>query len=292
MCVERETWTVQGQGDDGPRNVPTGTRRKGLGLKSVGGRRVVLLEWCMCTSVLRPVRQRSKILGCLTASGTKEGSMKRTLTSQQEKNKMPNMTTSTRTFSFVVLRRRSTTINDDDRRQHKKRLTDDQILFPITMFSIRSVFVALLVVSGVVQKQQQQQQQGGTACGMVTAFIMPATNAVARTTQDQWRSFSSLVPIKPSFLHNGRTAIRATDNGIGADEGQGSSDNDDQDSIPLLPPVGQSSSKVSAMDVNDSSKLPNVLSKRFEIQYTCKRCDTRNSHKISRKGVCVYSLFP
>mmetsp|Transcript_15787 Transcript_15787/g.29787 ORF Transcript_15787/g.29787 Transcript_15787/m.29787 type:complete len:227 (+) Transcript_15787:71-751(+) len=60
--------------------------------------------------------------------------------------------------------------------------------------------------------------------------------------------------------------------------------------IPSLPPIGQSSftgetsSKKSGTIRLDgtSQAVGNVGSDKFELQYTCKVCETRNSHKVSR----------
>jgi hypothetical protein len=65
--------------------------------------------------------------------------------------------------------------------------------------------------------------------------------------------------------------------------------------IPCLPSIGQSSfaggettsnkSGTIRLDGN-SHAVGNVGSDRFELQYTCKVCETRNSHRVSRLGEC------
>lgn len=69
------------------------------------------------------------------------------------------------------------------------------------------------------------------------------------------------------------------------------------DKILALPPIGESSSTepFRAMNLNgkhtnssesDSEKVPVAFvgSKKFEMQYTCNVCDTRNSNRVSRLG--------
>ena len=65
----------------------------------------------------------------------------------------------------------------------------------------------------------------------------------------------------------------------------------EQTSIPCLPPIGESSfsgetSKDSEMIRLDgtSQAVNHVGSEKFELQYTCKVCETRNIYKISRMG--------
>lgn len=61
--------------------------------------------------------------------------------------------------------------------------------------------------------------------------------------------------------------------------------------IPCLPSIGQSSftgdttksKKSGTMRLDGASHaVGNVGSEKFELQYTCKVCETRNSHKVSR----------
>jgi hypothetical protein len=63
--------------------------------------------------------------------------------------------------------------------------------------------------------------------------------------------------------------------------------------IPCLPSIGQSSftgdttksKKSGTMRLDGASQaVGNVGSEKFELQYTCKVCETRNSHKVSRLG--------
>lgn len=69
-------------------------------------------------------------------------------------------------------------------------------------------------------------------------------------------------------------------------------DDNKSSDIPCLPSVGQSSfsgetsSKKSGTIRLDgtSHAVGNVGSDKFELQYTCKVCETRNSHKVSRLG--------
>lgn len=66
--------------------------------------------------------------------------------------------------------------------------------------------------------------------------------------------------------------------------------------IPCLPPIGQSSfsgeDDENVIKLNGGAKkIGSVVSDRFELQYTCNKCDTRNSHQVSRlayqKGVVI-----
>ena len=62
--------------------------------------------------------------------------------------------------------------------------------------------------------------------------------------------------------------------------------------IPCLPPIGSSSygndisssNPDNVIKLNGESKPVGFLSGKFELQYTCKVCETRNSHKVSRLG--------
>lgn len=67
-------------------------------------------------------------------------------------------------------------------------------------------------------------------------------------------------------------------------------DEPDDSSIPQLPAIGESSFdlKTSAnlqqpLDV-DEKKAVAFVSDKFELQYTCKLCDTRNAYRVSRLG--------
>jgi len=65
---------------------------------------------------------------------------------------------------------------------------------------------------------------------------------------------------------------------------------EETENIPCLPPIGESSYTGDATMENGgmirldgtSHDVSHVGSERFEIQYTCKVCETRNSHRISR----------
>ena len=75
----------------------------------------------------------------------------------------------------------------------------------------------------------------------------------------------------------------------------------DESGIPQLPPTGESSfgSRKSTLSnqqplVDGEKKSVAFVSDRFELQYTCKVCDTRNNHRVSRlgkycKGILVMS---
>jgi hypothetical protein len=65
-------------------------------------------------------------------------------------------------------------------------------------------------------------------------------------------------------------------------------------SIPCLPPIGDTSydpqnnenSVEKTIKLGDSpQKVAKVGGHRFQLQYTCKICETRNSHKVSRMGM-------
>lgn len=64
--------------------------------------------------------------------------------------------------------------------------------------------------------------------------------------------------------------------------------NADSDEIPQLPSFGGSSFDATAAVSRKFNDLPEekrmVVDRKFELQYTCKVCDTRNSHKVSRIG--------
>lgn len=67
-------------------------------------------------------------------------------------------------------------------------------------------------------------------------------------------------------------------------------DDTETDIIPCLPPIGESSFTGETTHQNGemirldgtSHDVCHVGSERFELQYTCKICETRNSHKVSR----------
>ena len=79
-------------------------------------------------------------------------------------------------------------------------------------------------------------------------------------------------------------------------------DIDKTDGVLALPPIGESSStepframNLSGKHTNnsesDSEKVPVAFvgSKKFEMQYTCNVCDTRNSNRVSRLGEFFFS---
>jgi hypothetical protein len=68
-------------------------------------------------------------------------------------------------------------------------------------------------------------------------------------------------------------------------------DTEEETEIPCLPPIGESSFKgISAKDsevirLDGASQAVNrVGTEKFELQYTCNICETRNTHKVSRMG--------
>lgn len=76
---------------------------------------------------------------------------------------------------------------------------------------------------------------------------------------------------------------------------QTSQDDSQEDStIPQLPAIGESSfgagnpaadtTSSSSHIASSSSEASAFVGAKFELQYTCKVCDTRNSHRISRLG--------
>lgn len=76
---------------------------------------------------------------------------------------------------------------------------------------------------------------------------------------------------------------------LGENENEDTMNDDTDVSIPCLPPIGESSFKGDRTDQNSEKSHFNVSSDgcslgldRFEIQYTCNICETRNSHKVSR----------
>jgi hypothetical protein len=71
---------------------------------------------------------------------------------------------------------------------------------------------------------------------------------------------------------------------------------DDQDDcesvssgIPQLPPaIGASSfHNQSPSTIRDAAQTTAFVSPKFELQYTCKVCNTRNCHLVSRIGKCM-----
>ena len=68
-------------------------------------------------------------------------------------------------------------------------------------------------------------------------------------------------------------------------------DTEKETGIPCLPPIGQSSfigqpakdSEVIRLD-GTSQAVNHVGTEKFELQYTCNICETRNTHRVSRMG--------
>jgi hypothetical protein len=55
--------------------------------------------------------------------------------------------------------------------------------------------------------------------------------------------------------------------------------------FPQLPPIGESSfGTVPLEDLSSNLQPVAFVSDKFELQYTCKVCETRNSHRVSRIG--------
>ena len=55
--------------------------------------------------------------------------------------------------------------------------------------------------------------------------------------------------------------------------------------IPMLPAIGESSFGDQSSNVSDlSSDKPSFVGDKFELQYTCKVCETRNTNRVSRIG--------
>ena len=55
--------------------------------------------------------------------------------------------------------------------------------------------------------------------------------------------------------------------------------------IPMLPAIGESSyGDESLHSLTSSSKEPSLVANKFDIQYTCKICETRNTNRVSRVG--------
>jgi hypothetical protein len=56
--------------------------------------------------------------------------------------------------------------------------------------------------------------------------------------------------------------------------------------FPQLPPIGESSyGTIPSEDLSSNQQQPVAfVSDKFELQYTCKVCETRNSHRVSRIG--------
>ena len=59
-------------------------------------------------------------------------------------------------------------------------------------------------------------------------------------------------------------------------------ENDPREGIPQLPATGSSSKKQEPSDTDVNGNKPFVASKKFQLQYTCNVCETRNSHYVSR----------
>lgn len=62
--------------------------------------------------------------------------------------------------------------------------------------------------------------------------------------------------------------------------GMSNDDDEKETEIPCLPPIGESSFKGEV--TNNDSEVFRIGSEKFELQYTCNVCETRNFHKVSR----------
>lgn len=77
------------------------------------------------------------------------------------------------------------------------------------------------------------------------------------------------------------------------DEGEKQEAGDDKEvEFPQLPAIGGSSFKSEqSADVSEGTEVAFVGDWKFQLQYTCKVCETRNSHQVSRiayrKGVVI-----
>jgi len=68
-------------------------------------------------------------------------------------------------------------------------------------------------------------------------------------------------------------------------------DTEEQTGVPCLPPIGESSFNGKTSKDSETIRLDgtshdvnHVGSEKFELQYTCKVCETRNIHSVSRMG--------
>ena len=67
--------------------------------------------------------------------------------------------------------------------------------------------------------------------------------------------------------------------------------------IPCLPPIGassfdgESSEDMDTINLGGESQNVGFVGQKFELQYTCKICETRNSHKVSRLGTSTVSYL-
>lgn len=73
---------------------------------------------------------------------------------------------------------------------------------------------------------------------------------------------------------------------------------EEESGIPQLPAIGGSSfgsrkTEASTQQplVDGEKKAVAFVSDKFELQYTCKICDTRNNHRVSRLGVYIMFRF-
>jgi hypothetical protein len=68
----------------------------------------------------------------------------------------------------------------------------------------------------------------------------------------------------------------------------------DERKIPMLPAIGGSSFGDQSLNAPGlSSDKPSFVGEKFELQYTCKVCETRNTNRVSRIGTfCwIFSTF-
>ncbi len=94
----------------------------------------------------------------------------------------------------------------------------------------------------------------------------------ARAIQSSIAFAPSSIQIRP-LSHSAMTTQRASSN----------PEDEKEEGIPCLPPIGESS-YTGEPTLNDDSETLRIGSEKFELQYTCKVCETRNFHKVSRMG--------
>lgn len=102
------------------------------------------------------------------------------------------------------------------------------------------------------------------------------------------RAFSLLMPTTKRRMS---WAVRAS-----SDDNE--QNNDEDSGIPQLPAIGESSfgsrksTEASSTHhqplVDGEKKEVAFVSDKFELQYTCKICDTRNTHRVSRLGKFIW----
>mmetsp|Transcript_19880 Transcript_19880/g.24540 ORF Transcript_19880/g.24540 Transcript_19880/m.24540 type:complete len:229 (-) Transcript_19880:238-924(-) len=113
------------------------------------------------------------------------------------------------------------------------------------------------------------------------SILLPSSNNAFTTTTTPHALLSQKQHV---FSTRTTTTLRTVPEGIRTD---------DNSTIPMLPPIGGGTSSSSLPLDNNTSPLTKlgqkektpvafVGSRKFELQYTCKICNTRNSNKVSR----------